>query len=52
MKPYVDAGSFKPFEGDTELVPGIRPSPPAATRPATPPTWSRATAPSWWCGAT
>ncbi len=24
MKPYVDAGRFKPFDGDTELVPGIR----------------------------
>jgi glyoxylase-like metal-dependent hydrolase (beta-lactamase superfamily II) len=24
MKPYVDAGRFKPFEGDTELVPGIK----------------------------
>ena len=24
MKPYVDAGKFKPFEGDVELVPGIK----------------------------
>ena len=24
MKPYVDAGKVKPFEGDAELVPGIR----------------------------
>ena len=24
MKPYVDAGRFKPFDGDVELVPGIR----------------------------
>ena len=24
MKPYVDAGKFKPFDGDSELVPGIR----------------------------
>ncbi len=24
MKPYVDAGKFKPFEGDAELVPGIK----------------------------
>ena len=24
MKPYVDAGKFKPFEGDSALVPGIR----------------------------
>jgi glyoxylase-like metal-dependent hydrolase (beta-lactamase superfamily II) len=24
MKPYVDAGKVKPFEGDIELVPGIR----------------------------
>lgn len=24
MQPYVAAGKFKPFEGDTELVPGIR----------------------------
>jgi len=24
MKPYVDAGRFKPFSGDAELVPGIR----------------------------
>ena len=24
MKPYVDAGRFKPFEGSVELVPGIR----------------------------
>jgi glyoxylase-like metal-dependent hydrolase (beta-lactamase superfamily II) len=24
MKPYVDAGKYKPFEGDGELVPGIR----------------------------
>jgi glyoxylase-like metal-dependent hydrolase (beta-lactamase superfamily II) len=24
MKPYVDGGKFKAFEGDTELVPGIR----------------------------
>ena len=24
MKPYVDAGRFKPFDGDVELLPGIR----------------------------
>ena len=24
MKPYVDAGRFKPFDGDVELVPGIQ----------------------------
>jgi glyoxylase-like metal-dependent hydrolase (beta-lactamase superfamily II) len=24
LKPYVDAGKFKPFSGDVELVPGIR----------------------------
>ncbi len=24
LNPYVDAGKFKPFDGDTELVPGIR----------------------------
>ena len=24
FKPYVDSGRFKPFEGDTELVPGVR----------------------------
>jgi glyoxylase-like metal-dependent hydrolase (beta-lactamase superfamily II) len=24
LNPYVSAGKFKPFEGDTELVPGIR----------------------------
>jgi len=24
LKPYVDSGRFKPFEGDTELVPGVR----------------------------
>jgi glyoxylase-like metal-dependent hydrolase (beta-lactamase superfamily II) len=24
MKPYVDTGNFKPFNGDAELVPGIR----------------------------
>jgi glyoxylase-like metal-dependent hydrolase (beta-lactamase superfamily II) len=24
MNPYVSAGKFKPFDGDTELVPGIR----------------------------
>jgi len=24
MKPYVDASKFKPFEGDVELVPGIK----------------------------
>jgi len=24
MKPYVDAGRFKPFDGDTELAPGIK----------------------------
>jgi len=24
LKPYVDAGKFKPFEGDVELVPGVR----------------------------
>ena len=24
LKPYVDAGRFKPFEGDTELVPGVK----------------------------
>jgi glyoxylase-like metal-dependent hydrolase (beta-lactamase superfamily II) len=24
MKPYVDAGKYKPFDGNTELVPGIR----------------------------
>ena len=24
MKPYVDAGKYKPFDGDGELVPGIR----------------------------
>jgi glyoxylase-like metal-dependent hydrolase (beta-lactamase superfamily II) len=24
MKPYVEAGRFKPFDGDVELVPGIR----------------------------
>lgn len=24
LKPYVDAGMFKPFKGDTELLPGIR----------------------------
>lgn len=24
VKPYVDAGKLKPFEGDTELVPGVR----------------------------
>jgi glyoxylase-like metal-dependent hydrolase (beta-lactamase superfamily II) len=24
MKPYVDAGRFKPFDGDVELVPGIK----------------------------
>jgi glyoxylase-like metal-dependent hydrolase (beta-lactamase superfamily II) len=24
MKPYVDSGRFKPFEGEVELVPGIR----------------------------
>ncbi|HTP73652.1 MAG TPA: MBL fold metallo-hydrolase [Burkholderiaceae bacterium] len=24
MKPYVDAGKYKPFDGDTELVPGVR----------------------------
>jgi glyoxylase-like metal-dependent hydrolase (beta-lactamase superfamily II) len=24
LKPYVDAGKFKPFEGDTELVPGVK----------------------------
>jgi glyoxylase-like metal-dependent hydrolase (beta-lactamase superfamily II) len=27
MKPYVDAGRFKPFEGGVELVPGIRSAP-------------------------
>lgn len=24
INPYVDAGRFKPFEGDTELVPGVK----------------------------
>jgi glyoxylase-like metal-dependent hydrolase (beta-lactamase superfamily II) len=24
MKPYVDAGRFKPFDGDTELLPGVQ----------------------------
>jgi glyoxylase-like metal-dependent hydrolase (beta-lactamase superfamily II) len=24
VKPYQDAGKFKPFEGDTELVPGVK----------------------------
>ena len=24
LKPYVEAGKFKPFEGDTELVPGVK----------------------------
>jgi glyoxylase-like metal-dependent hydrolase (beta-lactamase superfamily II) len=24
LNPYVDAGRFKPFDGDTELVPGVR----------------------------
>jgi glyoxylase-like metal-dependent hydrolase (beta-lactamase superfamily II) len=24
LKPYADAGKFKPFDGETELVPGIR----------------------------
>jgi glyoxylase-like metal-dependent hydrolase (beta-lactamase superfamily II) len=24
LKPYVDAGRFKPFDGDTDLVPGVR----------------------------
>ena len=24
MRPYVEAGKFKPFEGDTQLVPGIK----------------------------
>lgn len=24
MKPYVDAGRFKPFEGNTDLLPGLR----------------------------
>ena len=24
MNPYVEAGKFKPFDGDTELVPGVR----------------------------
>ena len=24
LKPYVDAGKLKPFDGETELVPGIR----------------------------
>lgn len=33
MKPYVDAGKFKPFEGDAELVPGIKA---VATRGHTP----------------
>jgi glyoxylase-like metal-dependent hydrolase (beta-lactamase superfamily II) len=23
VNPYIDAGKFKPFEGDTQLVPGI-----------------------------
>lgn len=33
LKPYVDAGRFKPFDGDTELVPGVRA---VATRGHTP----------------
>jgi glyoxylase-like metal-dependent hydrolase (beta-lactamase superfamily II) len=24
VNPYIDAGKFKPFEGDTQLVPGIK----------------------------
>jgi glyoxylase-like metal-dependent hydrolase (beta-lactamase superfamily II) len=24
LRPYVDAGRFRPFEGDTELIPGVR----------------------------
>lgn len=24
LKPYVDAGKFQPFEGDTDLVPGVK----------------------------
>ena len=51
--PTSPPASFKPFDGDTELVPGIKAI--ADARPHAGPhasTWSRARARSWCCGAT
>ena len=45
LNPYVKAGKFKPFDGDTDLVPGVTRDPcRAATPPATRSTRSRARA--------
>ncbi len=53
LGPYVQAGKFKPFEGDTELVPGMKAHAAYGHTPGTlRSTWSRARARSSCCGAT
>jgi glyoxylase-like metal-dependent hydrolase (beta-lactamase superfamily II) len=47
LNPYVKAGKFKTFEGDGELVPGVRAQAGTAIRRATRPMWSKAAARSW-----
>ena len=55
VKPYKDAGRFKPFTGSkdgVELVPGVKAfPPPTATRPATASTWPKAARRRWCSGA-
>ena len=52
LNPYVKADKFKPFDGGTELVPGIQAVQPMGTRLATRFTPSKARARNWCCGVT
>ena len=53
LNPYIAAGKFKPFDGATELVPGVRAMPSHGTHArGTRPMSSKARAKSWSCGAT
>ena len=52
MKPYVDAGKYKPFDRTASSCRASARWRPTATRPATPCTWSRARGRSSSCGAT
>ncbi len=52
LKPYVDAGKFKAFEGDAELVPGVKAVATHGHTPGHASTSSRARARSSCCGAT